>query len=237
MFGNDLRIPIDNIYIKLIDISGLNNRHQILTRQPYFMKQIRIASPQDKKAVTALRTREFARSSNFKLLKPELLHWNQTDDAHTVLGIWNEHREIIATLRLIRVTNLQEAVTRLEADIPIAIHFPCLIFNSAATRQDYHRQGLNQLLRYYSIQAAQVHHIQYLISPVYLNAPRLALMKTLGYTFHEPPHTWQTKLAPYSPRILAILEKNRFASARDILKKAIPHLIDTYAWTGDPISL
>jgi hypothetical protein len=140
-------------------------------------------------------------------------------------------------LRLIRVANLQEAVTRLEADIPIAIHFPCLIFNSAATRQDYHRQGFNQLLRYYSIRAALAHHIQHLISPVYLNGPRLALMEKLGYTFHEPPHTWQTKLAPYSPRILAVLEKNRFASARDILEKAIPHLIDTYPWTGEPISL
>lgn len=201
------------------------------------MKQIRIASAKDKKEVTALRTREFDRSKNFKLLKPGLLHWNHTDDAHTVLGIWNEHQEIIATLRLIRVANLQEAVKRLEADIPIAIHFPCLIFNSAATRQDYHRQGLNQLLRYYSIRAAQTHHIQHLISPVYLNAPRLALMEKLGYTFHEPPHTWQTKLAPYSPRILAVLEKNRFAPARDILEKAIPHLIDTYPWTGEPISL
>lgn len=140
-------------------------------------------------------------------------------------------------MRLIRVADLQEAVTRLEADIPVAIHFPCLIFNSAATRQDYHRQGFNQLLRYYSIRAALAHHIQHLISPVYLNAPRLALMEKLGYTFHEPPHTWQTKLAPYSPRILAVLEKNRFASARDILEKAIPHLIDTYPWTGEPISL
>jgi GNAT superfamily N-acetyltransferase len=201
------------------------------------MKQIRIASAKDKKEVTALRTREFDRSKNFKLLKPELLHWNHTDDAHTVLGIWNEHLEIIATLRLIRVANLQEAAKRLEADIPIAIHFPCLIFNSAATRQDYHRQGFNQLLRYHSIRAALAHHLQHLISPVYLNAPRLALMEKLGYTFHEPPHTWQTKLAPYSPRILAILGKNRFASARDILEKSIPHLIDTYPWIGKPISL
>lgn len=201
------------------------------------MKQIRIAFAEDKKEVTALRIKEFARSKNFKLLKPKLLRWNHIDDAHTVLGIWNEHLEMIATLRLIRVTTLQDASTRLEADIPIAIYFPCLIFNSAATRHDYHRQGFNQLLRYYSIRAAQAYHIQHLISPVYLNAPRLALMEKLGYTFHEPPHTWQTKLAPYSPRILAILEKNRFASARKFLEKAIPHLIDTYPWTGEPISL
>src|SRR5690554_3666199 len=116
------------------------------------MKQIRLASVIDKKEVTALRIQEFARSRNFKLLKPDLLLWNDIDDTHTVLGVWNDLQEVIATLRLVRVSNMEEAVTRLEADIPVDIGFPCLIFNSAATRQDHHRQGFNQLLRYYSIQ-------------------------------------------------------------------------------------
>lgn len=201
------------------------------------MKQIRIATLTDKNEVTALRIQEFDRSRNFKLLKPQLLQWNDIDDTHTVLGVWNEHREVIATLRLIRVMDLQEAVMRLEADIPVEIGFPCLIFNSAATRQDHHRKGFNQLLRYYSIQAAQAHDIQHLISPVYLNAPRLALMEKLGYTFHDPPHTWQTKLAPYSQRVLAIMERPSFASALAYLEKSIPHLITAYPWTGNPIVL
>jgi hypothetical protein len=201
------------------------------------MKQIRIAAARDKKEITALRLQEFARSRNFKLLRPELLHWNDVDDEHTVLGVWNDHQEVIATLRLIRVSNMEEAVTRLEADIPVEIGFPCLIFNSAATRQDHHRQGFNQLLRYYSIQAAQARHIRHLISPVYLNAPRLTLMKRLGYTFHEPPRTWQTKLAPYTPRVLAVLAQNRFDSACDILKDSIPHLIAAYPWIGGAINL
>jgi hypothetical protein len=201
------------------------------------MKQIRIASTRDKEEITALRIQEFSRSKNFTLLKPKLLHWNKTDEHHTVLGIWNEHREIIATLRLIRVMDLQEAITRLEADIPVEIGFPCLIFNSAATRQDHHRQGFNQLLRCYSIQAALAHDIKHLISPVYLNAPRLAMMKNLGYTFHEPPRTWQTKLAPYSQRVLAIMEQRFFNSALNLLQTSIPGLINDYPWTGNAIAL
>jgi hypothetical protein len=201
------------------------------------MKQIRIAAARDKKEITALRLQEFARSRNFELLKPELLHWNDVDDKNTVIGVWNDHQEVIATLRLIRVSNMEEAVTQVEADIPVEIRFPCLIFNSAATRQDHHRQGFNQLLRYYSIQAAQAHHIRHLISPVYLNAPRLTLMKRLGYTFHEPPRTWQTKLAPYTPRVLAVLAQTRFDTACDILKKSISHLIAAYPWTGRAINL
>jgi hypothetical protein len=201
------------------------------------MKQIRLASVIDKKEVTALRIQEFARSRNFKLLKPDLLLWNDIDDTHTVLGVWNDHQEVIATLRLVRVSDMEEAVTRLEADIPVDIGFPCLIFNSAATRQDHHRQGFNQLLRYYSIQAAMAHDIRHLISPVYLNAPRLALMEKLGYTFHEPPRTWQTKLAPYSRRVLAIMERSLFTSALNYLEQSIPHLITAYPWTGKPIVL
>jgi hypothetical protein len=144
---------------------------------------------------------------------------------------------VIATLRLVRAMDLQEATTRLEADIPVVIGFPCLIFNSAATRQDHHRQGLNQLLRYHSIQAALTHDIRHLISPVYLNAPRLAMMKNLGYTFHEPPRTWQTKLAPCSRRVLAIMERSLFMSALNYLETSIPHLIAAYPWTGRPIVL
>jgi hypothetical protein len=201
------------------------------------MKQIRMAIARDQKEITALRLQEFGRSRNFKVLKPEQLQWNDIDDTHTVLGVWNEHREVIATLRLVRVSNMEEAVTRLEADIPVKIGFPCLIFNSAATRQDHHRQGFNQLLRYYSIQAALTHDIRHLISPVYLNAPRLALMEQLGYTFHEPPRTWQTKLAPYSQRILAVMERSSFASALNYLETSIPHLITAYPWTGRSIAL
>jgi hypothetical protein len=201
------------------------------------MKQIRMAIARDQKEITALRIQEFGRSRNFKLLKPELLHWNDFDDTHTVLGIWNDHQEVIATLRLVRVTDLGEAVRQLEADIPVKIGFPCLIFNSAATRQDHHRQGFNQLLRYYSIQAAMAHDIRHLISPVYLNAPRLALMEKLGYTFHEPSRTWQTKLAPYSQRILAVMGRSLFPSALKFLEQSIPHLITAYPWTGRPIAL
>lgn len=201
------------------------------------MKQIRIVSARDKKQITSLRINEFARSRNFRLLKPELLHWNDIDDAHTVLGVWNEHREVIATLRLIRVSNIEETTLRLEADIPFEVEFPCLIFNSAATRQDHHRQGFNQLLRYYSICAARTSGIRQLVSPVYLNAPRLALMENLGYTFHEPARSWQIKLAPYSPRILAVLAHDRFSTAIDLLQKSIPHLIDAYPWIGKTILL
>jgi hypothetical protein len=81
------------------------------------------------------------------------------------------------------------------------------------------------------------HDIRHLISPVYLNAPRLALMEQLGYTFHEPPRTWQTKLAPYSQRILAVMERSSFASALNYLETSIPHLITAYPWTGRSIAL
>lgn len=201
------------------------------------MKQIRTACAHDKQVITDLRITEFNRSRDFKLLKPERLHWNETDDTHTVLGVWGEDGSLIATLRLIRVNHVQEARERLEADMPVEIRFPCLIFNSAATRQACHRRGFNQLLRYHAIQAAQTNQIRCLLSPVYQTAPRVMFMEKLGYRFHVLTHTWQTKLAPYSPRILGILENEQFPAAMDLLQNSIPHLIDTYPWTGEPIVL
>jgi hypothetical protein len=63
------------------------------------------------------------------------------------------------------------------------------------------------------------------------------MMKNLGYTFHEPPRTWQTKLAPCSRRVLAIMERSLFMSALNYLETSIPHLIAAYPWTGRPIVL
>jgi hypothetical protein len=201
------------------------------------MKQIRLASAEDGCEITDLRIKEFKNSKDFELLKPEQLYWNSTDDFHTVIGIWGENQKIIATLRLIRVNDLQETCDRLEADIPVNVSFPGLVFNAAATRKSYRRQGFNQLLRYYCIKAAMEHRIQCLFSPVYQTAPRVAFMKKLGYSCHVLTNTWQTKLAPHCPRVLAVLEQERFLTALKILEKTIPDLIKKYPWKGDAIHL
>ncbi len=200
------------------------------------MGHIRVATENDKNQVTDLRMNEFKRSRDFKLLKPELLNWSAVDDNNQVMGIWDDQDLLISTLRLILVKNKDEASHFLECELPVAIKFPGLVFNSAATEQSNRRRGLNQLLRYYALQAAIDHDIQMLLSPVYQKAPRMDFMRKLGYQCHTMKHSWQTKLAPNSPRELAILRKSQMGKAIEIIQNKIPDLIKAYPWQGGKIS-
>ncbi|MCA1794817.1 MAG: hypothetical protein LC660_13295 [Desulfobacteraceae bacterium] len=201
------------------------------------MKHIGLVSAEDSFEITDLRIKEFKNARDFELLKPEQLYWNNTDEANPVIAVWDESQKIIATLRLIRVNDLRETSNMLEADIPVKVSFPGLVFNAAATRKSFRTQGFNQLLRYYCIQAAMGHKIQCLFSPVYQTAPRVAFMEKLGYSCHVFTNTWQNKLAPHCPRVLAVLEQDRFLTALFILEKAIPDLIKRFPWKGNPIHL
>ncbi len=199
------------------------------------MKQTRKAHTRDAKAITNLRIEEFGRAADFKLLKPELLVWNETDETQAVIGVWNENNKAIATMRLVQVADRTRAETVLEADLPFGIKYPGLVFNASATHKNYRRHGFNQLLRYYCIRFAKSMGIKSLLSPVYQKASRITFMKKLGYTCHELEGTWQTKLEPNSPRMLCILEADRFDKALYIIGKTVPGLILEYPWSGRPV--
>ena len=201
------------------------------------MKTIRRATRKDAQEITELRIKEFSRSPNFTLLEPQKLIWNQVDDTHEVVSIWEEGGLLISTMRFITLDDNPTAQSILEANLPGAIKFPALAFTSAATRKSHCGMGLNQLLRYYGIQAAKNHGIQSLLSPVYSGAPRLGFMEKLGYECHTLARTWQTKLAPNSPRILCVLKADQFNRALTILEEWAGNLIESYPWQGDPIRL
>ncbi|MBC8440580.1 MAG: hypothetical protein H8D87_12995 [Deltaproteobacteria bacterium] len=200
------------------------------------MNQIRIASEKDHDKITDLRLTEFSRSKDFKLLKPELLKWNEIDDNNNVIEVLHKGNEVIATIRVIPVFNKKQATHVLECDLPVKISFPALVFNSAVTKKSYQGKGLNQILRYYCLIAAIDHDINTVMSPIYQTAPRIKFMKKLGYQCHTLAHSWQTKLFPNSPRELAVLNRNQFSNAIKIIEKSIPQLIKNYPWYGVPIT-
>ena len=200
------------------------------------MKQIRLALAKDAAQISDLRIGEFNQTQDFRLLKPELLEWSDKDEASTVIGIWHDETAV-ATLRLMRVADSEKANRVIEARLPVPVTFPGLVFNAAATRKAFRRRGFNQLLRYYSIRAAQASGIQSLLSPVYQSAPRISFMRQLGYECHVLEDSWQTKLAPNSPRMICILEEKKFAAALVLLEQAIPDILQAYPWAGPPIGL
>jgi hypothetical protein len=196
------------------------------------MKCIRRALRSDSDAINQLRINEFQRSSEFNLLNPEKLLWNAVDDQHLVLAAWQEENFPVATMRAVQVVTSEEALGRLECSLPEEIRFPAVIFNSAATHQDYRKYGLNQALRYYLFLAANAGNIQTLISPVYENAPRTKFMQILGYRFVEPQKSWQTKLAPHSRRMLGLLQRKDLGPALETLARMKTTVLSQYPFKG-----
>ena len=202
--------------------------------EPYKNKYINIALRQYRDEINRLRITEFNRSDDFLLITPEKLLWNMNDERNVVLAAWNGDGHAVATMRAVTVKNIHEAQKCLECIVPEEIDYPAVVFNSAATHKHYRRLGLNQAIRYYFLKAALRADIQTFISPVYQGASRTRFMEQLGYRFIEPSKTWQTKLQPHSPRLLAILERGKIRHTLTIIEEKRGEILRQYPWRGEP---
>lgn len=201
------------------------------------MKQVRVASEKDSDKIADLRRTEYRRSKDFKLVSPDYLKWDETDKKCSVIGVFNEENDAIATMLMMVVKNVQGAVAALESDLPTMVSFPAFVLRRAATKQKYRKHGFNQLLRYYYIKAALNYNINSLLGPVYKHATRTGFMEEIGYQFHAPLAVPKGKLLPTSIRILAVLERKKMEFAIKAIEKKIPNLIKEYPWTGELISI
>lgn len=200
------------------------------------MKTIRQAGRFDQKQINDLRVTEFQRSSEFTLIKPEKLLWNQCDDDSIVLAAWDGARAV-ATMRAVLVNNVSDAEDCVECTVPEDTAFPAMVFNSAATSLDYRGLGLNQLLRYHFLKIAVENQVQSLLSPMYEGAPRIKFMKDLGYTFTTPLLSWQNKLKPQNKRILGTLKRKMMPQAIGVIRTQRSDIIKSYPWDGELVRI
>lgn len=200
------------------------------------MKHIRQASRQDINQINALRIREFQRSAQFTLIKPEKLRWNHCDDTSVVLSAW-DGAIAVATMRAVVVCDTEGAENCVQCKVPKDTHFPAMVFNNAATHSDYRGIGLNQLLRYHFLKIALDAGIQCLLSPMYEGAPRIQFMQALGYAFTIPALSWQNKLGPKATRILGCLARVKMPHAIDLIEAKRRDIITSYPWAGEGVRL
>lgn len=202
------------------------------------MKHIRQASRQDRDQINALRVREFQRSDQFTLMKPDKLlwNWNHCDNTSMVLAAWDGPLPV-ATMQAVVVQNAAEAENYVQCIVPPHVGYPALVFNNAATHLDFRGIGLNQLLRYHFLKIALEQQIRSLLSPIYEGAPRIRFMKALGYRFMIPPLSWQNKLSPKATRILGVLPRVMMPRAIELIETQRRKVIDTYPWEGRRIRL
>jgi len=200
------------------------------------MKAIKQASRKDHEKIEALRIREFQRSAQFTLLRPEKLKWNCCDETATVLAAWDGPCAV-ATMRAVVVNNAAESENCVQCAVPTDTNFPAMVFNNAATHSDYRGIGLNQLLRFYFLKIAMDNGIQSLLSPMYEGAPRLRFMEELGYTFTTPSLSWQNKLNAKATRIIGILERAMMPRAINVIETHRNEVIKAYPWRGKHVRL
>lgn len=200
------------------------------------MKFIRQATRRNNVKINALRIREFQRSAQFILLRPEKLLWNDCDDDAIVLAAWDGPCAV-ATMRAVVGNTIPEAENYVKCTVAAETDFPVMIFTSAATHWDYRGIGLNQLMRYYFLKIALDNKIQSLLSPMYEGAPRIRFMKNLGYKFNIPRLSWQNKLNPKATRILGVLERSMMPQAVDFIETHRKDIIKAYPWKGKRIRI
>ena len=195
------------------------------------MKLIRKSTNSDIKRIEELRISEFSRSTEFSLLKPEPLMWSELDSQSLVLVVL-DGENAISTMRGVKAEDRKYAESILQCTVPEDTLFPSLIFTSAATLKPLRKKGFNQLLRLYFLHFGIFNNIKTFMSPVYKNAPRIDFMKTLGYKLITPEKNWQKKLNPKSERQLAILKKESFKNAINIIEERNYNLIKEFPWKG-----
>jgi hypothetical protein len=196
-----------------------------------------IVTSRDAESVYRLRAREYSAAAEFEMTRPELLRWSEHDEAGVVIGIWQAN-ELVSTLRANVVPDRAAAEDEFTCtvDLPASM-FPALVFGHGATHTAFRRQGLNALLRFYFFQALQPAdgQIRASLTLVYEGAPRVNLLKTLGYEFSRPAKNWDREAREVAHALLAALPRNRLAAAQARLAVMSATNIVRYPWFGKPL--
>jgi len=192
-----------------------------------------LALPADANAVNALRLALYSQAREFRLLRPEQLVWNGRQDDGAVAAGWDADGRLISTMQTRLVPTRALAEERLGISVELdESWFPAVILSRAATAPGHGRSGLNTVLRWHMLRAAQARGGRSLLGLVYAAAPRLNLMRDLGYRFQSPELVWDDEVEPIQPPLLAYLAAADFPAALEKFKLAAAEPIAAYPWRG-----
>jgi hypothetical protein len=198
-----------------------------------------VVTSRDAESVFRLRLAAYVTASEFEMTRPDLLRWSTHDEDGVVIGVWHAN-ELVSTLRTRVVPDRAAAEDEFtcSVDLPASM-FPALAFGYGATNVAFRRHGLNALLRYYFFQALQPGdgRIRTSLAVVYEGAPRVKLLKTLGYEFSRPAKIWDPEAREIAPALLAALPRNRLAPAQTRLAAMCATNIVRYPWSGEPLRI
>jgi hypothetical protein len=185
-----------------------------------------------------LRRDAYLGASEFRALTPEAYAWTESDRRGVVLAVWDDSGAALSTMSGIVATGRAAAEVDFECTISDDSGlFPALLLSRAATRADQRARGFNSLLRCYFIEAALRAGLASTLSIFFQGAPRLPLLRRLGYEFTVLPGvTWES-VRPHDSPLIGCLRRERMAAACGVLREVLGDSLKRYPWHGPPLAL
>jgi hypothetical protein len=197
-----------------------------------------LARPEDKDLVNRLRLAAYGGAAEFKLLRPDLLHWDGRSPDYIVLAAWDTAGELVSTLQGQVAGSAAAAERILGVSIEMdATCFPSFILSRAATLRGLGRSGLNSVLRWHFLRATIAAGFRTTMGLAYTGAPRLNTMFTMGYVAFRPERIWDPEVEPIATPIVVYLRAEAFEGASKLLRSGAAEAIAAYPWTGPQLAL
>lgn len=182
---------------------------------------IRYATIDDAENVANFRIEQYKSAKEFKICDLSALSQQRGK-----IYIAELDNNIISTMQIEVIETIQDAIKLTHTIVPNNFsRFNTLYLSKAATLKEYHNIGLNSYLRLLSIEHALTkENVNSLIGVAYENAPRLNLLKKLGYEFTEVQLLNNEYTNPYGKVYLLSLDKFNFKSAHKLLQEELQEL-------------
>ena len=175
---------------------------------------IRYATPADSDRITEFRITQFKTAKEFELINPSLLALQR---GHIYLI--EQDDQIISTMQIETSTDKEHFQKISTAHIPDPFDdFDTAYLSKGATIKEYRNSGLNSYLRRLTLlNAINNASIESLTGFAYENAPRLNLLKDLGYEFIETKLLDQSFTIPKGKVFFLKLQRKNFSFAYEKL--------------------
>jgi len=197
-----------------------------------------VEGPEQIGAIRALRRDAYLGATEFRALTPEAYAWTESDRRGVVLAVWDGSGAALSTMSGIVASGRAAAEVEFECTLSDEPgRFPALVLSRSATGADQRARGLNSLLRYYFIEAALRGGLGSTLSIFFQGAPRLPLLRRLGYELAVLPGvTWES-VRPHDSPLIGCLRRERMAAACGILQELLGDSLKRYPWRGPPLAL
>jgi hypothetical protein len=194
---------------------------------------IRQATSDDIEKVTQFRIDQFKTAKEFEVVSTELFSVMKGQVLIAELD-----NEIISTMQFQTLSNRQELVRAETSYIPDNFDgFETFYLSKGATSREFRNTGINSYLRMVILKYAVVDNkINSLTGTAYNNAPRMNVLKRIGYNMIETYNIVHDYLKAKDNPQFIWLDRVKFANAVDLLEVEIEELKSNYEIINEIVS-